>query len=87
LVKGKKLVVKRALSLQVNIRDLEEQWYIFHMKCHIHNKKISIIINSEDCTNMTSTDLVDKFNSLTSKHPIPYKLQWLNDFGEVKVLQ
>jgi hypothetical protein len=25
LVKGKKLVVKRALSLQVNIRDLEEQ--------------------------------------------------------------
>jgi hypothetical protein len=37
------------------------------------------------CTNVTSTTLVEKLNLPTLKHPRPYKLQWLNDCGEVKV--
>ena len=34
---------------------------------------------------MTSTTLVEKLNLPTLKHPRPYKLQQLNDCGEVKV--
>ena len=34
---------------------------------------------------MTSATLVEKLNLPTLKHPRPYKLQWLNDCGEVKV--
>ena len=34
---------------------------------------------------MASTTLVEKLNLPTLKHPRPYKLQWLNDCGEVKV--
>ena len=34
---------------------------------------------------MASTSLVEKLNLTTLKHPSPYKLQWLNNCGEVKV--
>ena len=34
---------------------------------------------------MASTTLVEKLNLPTWKHPRPYKLQWLNDCGVVKV--
>jgi hypothetical protein len=37
------------------------------------------------CTNVASTILVEKLNLPTLKHPKPYKLQWLNDCGEVNV--
>ena len=34
---------------------------------------------------MASTTLVEKLNLPTLKHRRPYKLQWLNNCGEVKV--
>ena len=34
---------------------------------------------------MVSTELIEKLGLTTTKHPKPYKLQWLNDMGEVKV--
>ncbi|GKV18389.1 hypothetical protein SLEP1_g28784 [Rubroshorea leprosula] len=37
------------------------------------------------CTNVASTVLVEKVNLPMTKHPRPYKLQWLNDCGEIKV--
>ena len=44
-----------------------------------------MIIDRGSCTNVTSTTLDENLNLPTLKHPIPYKLQWLNDCGEVKV--
>ena len=35
--------------------------------------------------NVASVLLVDKLGLPTMKHPRPYKLQWLNESGEVKV--
>lgn len=37
------------------------------------------------CTNVASTTLIEKQNLPTLKHSRPCKLQWLNDYGEVKV--
>ncbi|XP_060968516.1 uncharacterized protein LOC133036065 [Cannabis sativa] len=37
------------------------------------------------CTNVASASMVNKLGLTTLKHPCPYKLQWLNDSGEVKV--
>ena len=34
---------------------------------------------------MARTTLVEKLNLPTLKHSRPYKLQWLNDCGEIKV--
>ena len=44
-----------------------------------------MIIDGGSCTNVASTSLVEKLKLKTLKHPRPYKLQWLNDCGEVKV--
>ncbi|XP_052477141.1 uncharacterized protein LOC128032567 [Gossypium raimondii] len=37
------------------------------------------------CTNVASSVMVDRLGLKTTKHPNPYKLQWLNDGGELKV--
>ena len=45
----------------------------------------SMIIDSGSCANVASTLLVEKLNLKTVKHEKPYKLQWLNECGEIKV--
>jgi hypothetical protein len=85
-VEGESLVARRALSAQVKEDDMEQQRKnIFHTRCHINNKVCSMIINGGSCTNVAGTTLVEKLNLPTLKHPRPYKLQWLNDCGEIKV--
>ncbi|XP_059455030.1 uncharacterized protein LOC132185248, partial [Corylus avellana] len=85
-VEGESLVARRALSAQVKEDDMEQQREnIFHTRCHINNKVCSMIIDGGSCTNVASTTLVEKLNLPTLKHSRPYKLQWLNDCGEVKV--
>jgi hypothetical protein len=54
-------------------------------RCHVNNKVCSMIIDGGSCTNVASTILVEKLNLPTLKHSRPYKLQWLNDCGEVRV--
>ena len=55
------------------------------MRCHVQNKVCSVIIDGGSCTNVASTTMVEKLGMPTSKHPRPYKLQWLNDSGEVSM--
>ena len=54
---------------------------IFHIRCHVNNKVCSMIIDGGSCTNV----VVEKLGLPLLKHPRPYKLQWLNECGEVKV--
>ncbi|XP_052173757.1 uncharacterized protein LOC127789046 [Diospyros lotus] len=87
-VEGEALVVRRALNSQVKEDDMEQQREnIFHTRCLIHNKVCSLIIDGGSCTNVASTTLVEKLNLSIIKHSRPYKLQWLNECGEVKVTQ
>ena len=44
-----------------------------------------MIIDGGSCTNVASTTLVEKLKLPLVKHPKSYKLQWLNECGEVKV--
>jgi hypothetical protein len=44
-----------------------------------------MIIDNGSCINVASSILVRKLNLKTSKHVKPYKLQWLNECGEVRV--
>ncbi|KAH9698116.1 hypothetical protein KPL71_023888 [Citrus sinensis] len=79
------LVVRRALSVQVK-EDEAAQWEnIFHTRYYVQDKVCSMIIDGGSCTNVASIIMVEKLGLPTLKHPLPYKLQWLNDSGEVKV--
>ena len=79
------LVARRALSLQAKGVD-EVQWEnIFHTRCYVKDKVCSVIIDGGSCTNVASTIMVEKLGLPMVKHPRPYKLQWLNDSGEIRV--
>ncbi|RDX96732.1 hypothetical protein CR513_20569, partial [Mucuna pruriens] len=86
LVNGDILVTRRTLSIQPKEGgDMEQCEHIFHTRCHINDKVCSMIIDSGSCTNVASTLLVEKLNLPTKKHPNPYRLQWLNDYGDIRV--
>jgi hypothetical protein len=44
-----------------------------------------VIINCGSWVNVTNSTLVRKLNLNTIKHEKPYRLQWLNDYEEIKV--
>ncbi|KAL4368368.1 hypothetical protein GQ457_05G022480 [Hibiscus cannabinus] len=81
---GEVLVVKRSLNTQV-VQSDQQRENIFHTRCRINGKVYFVIIDGGSCTNVASTLMVQKLGLETTKHPHPYKLQWLNDGGELKV--
>lgn len=86
LVKGKTLVIKGTLQVQVKENDIDhERKNVFHTHCYIQNKMCSLPIDNGSCANITNTTLVSKLNLSTIKHHRPYRLQQLNDYGEMKV--
>ncbi|KAF7800459.1 uncharacterized protein G2W53_045101 [Senna tora] len=85
-VEGECLVVRRALNYEIKEHELNEQREnIFHTRCLVNNKVCSLIIDGESVTNVASTTMVEKLNLPIIRHPRPYKLQWLNECGEIKV--
>jgi len=86
LVDEEALVIKRSLNIQIKKDDIEQyRENIFHTRCHINNKVCSMIINNENYVNVMNITLVKKLNMNTIKHEGPYRVQWLNDCGEVRV--
>ena len=84
---GELMVAKRALSVQVSEGEEVQRENIFHTRCRVQGKICSMIIDGGSYTNVASTTMVEKLGLTTRKHPQPYKLQWLNDSGEVKVIK
>ncbi|KAL3574710.1 hypothetical protein D5086_022811 [Populus alba] len=85
-VEGEALVIRHALNKQIKEDYVNQQREnIFHTRCHIQNKVCSMIIDVGSCVNVASDTLVKKLNLSCIKHPKPYRLQWLNECGEVRV--
>ncbi|KAI5650217.1 hypothetical protein M9H77_36222 [Catharanthus roseus] len=82
------LVTIRALSAQTfDDNMIEQRENIFHSKCKVEGRIANLIIDSGSCVNVASAYLVEKLKLPTTKHDKPYKLHWLNDSGEIKVLR
>ncbi|PON47392.1 Zinc finger, CCHC-type [Parasponia andersonii] len=79
------LVARRALSAQVKEDEEVQRENIFYTRCHVQNKVCNMIIDGGSCTNVASTTMVEKLGLPTMDHPRPYKLQWLNYSGELKM--
>jgi hypothetical protein len=85
-VEREALVIRHALNMQIKEDDVDQQREnIFHTRCHIQNMVCSMIIDGGSCANVASHTLVKKLNLSCIKHPRPYRLQWLNECGEVRV--
>ncbi|PKI66068.1 hypothetical protein CRG98_013563 [Punica granatum] len=80
------LVIMRALHVQVREDgDKVQRENIFYTGCHVKDRVCGLIVDGGSCVNVASKLMVDKLGLHTQKHPKPYKLQWLNECGEVKV--
>lgn len=83
---GEVLVIVRSLNTQVLDEDLNiQRENIFHTKCQVEGKIANLIVDCSSCTNVASNDLLENINLPLLKDLKPYKLQWLNDYGEAKV--
>ncbi|XP_010521456.1 PREDICTED: uncharacterized protein LOC104800357 [Tarenaya hassleriana] len=82
---GELLVTRRTLSTLVSMEETTQRENLFHTRCTIKNKVCGLIIDGGSCTNVASAYLVEKLSLQTEKHPQPYKLQWLNNQGEIDV--
>ncbi|KAF7835612.1 Zinc finger, CCHC-type [Senna tora] len=85
-ITGQSLVVLRALHTQIRegSDDLQRE-NIFYTRCHVKDRVCGLIIDGESCVNVASKLMVDKLGLRTLKHPRPYRLQWLNESGDLKV--
>ncbi|XP_068639431.1 uncharacterized protein [Aristolochia californica] len=87
---GEMLALVALLDLNLQAQEEKEEVQrenIFHTRCHMKDKVCSVIIDGGSCTNIASTSMVEKLGLTTLNHPHPYKLQWLNDSGEIKVIK
>ena len=85
-VEGEVVVIRCALNMQIKEYDVDQQREnIFHTRCHIQNNVCSMIINGGSYANVASDTLMKKLNLSCIKHPRPYRLQWLNECGKVRV--
>ena len=85
VVARRMLVNRRALSMQSKEDDNLQRENLFHTRCLVQGKIYSVVIDGGSCTNVVSNLMVEKLDLPTIKHPQLYKLQWLNDSGEVNV--
>jgi len=84
---GGLLMVRRLLGGQSCDLSQSQRENIFHTRCKILDKTCSLIVDGGSCCNCCSTRLVSKLNLTIITHLKPYKLQWLNEQGEMIVNQ
>ncbi|XP_060168973.1 uncharacterized protein LOC132599772 [Lycium barbarum] len=80
------LVVRRNLSTisLENEEDVQRE-NLFHARCRVKGKVCSLIVDGGSCANVASQTLVEQLKLPTLKHSRPYRLQWLNECGELRV--
>ncbi|XP_056854340.1 uncharacterized protein LOC130503799, partial [Raphanus sativus] len=84
-VKGRLLVTRRLLNLQTKADEIEQRENLFYTRCLVQGKVCSLIIDGGSCVNVASETMVKKLGLQVQKHPKPYRLQWLNEQGEMRV--
>ncbi|KAF7802554.1 Transposon Ty3-G Gag-Pol polyprotein [Senna tora] len=77
---------EKALHTQIRegSDDLQRE-NIFYTRCHVKDRVCGLIIDGGSCVNVATKLMVDKLGLHTLKHPRPYRLQWLNESGDLKV--
>ncbi|XP_073353940.1 uncharacterized protein [Aegilops tauschii subsp. strangulata] len=81
---GEALVVCCSLNAQVVEEEKGQRHNLFHTRCLVNSKICRVIVDSGSCNNIASTEMVEKLQLQTKRHPHPYRMQWLNDCGAIK---
>ncbi|XP_027169486.1 uncharacterized protein LOC113769220 [Coffea eugenioides] len=81
------LVARRVLTARVKKDEQLQRENLFYTRCKIGDKVCSLIIDGGSCTNVASLLMVESLELPTTRHPHPYRLQWLSEDGEVRVFK
>ncbi|XP_048552596.1 uncharacterized protein LOC125532671 [Triticum urartu] len=82
---GDCFVSRRVLSVNAAREDKGQRHNIFHTRGTINDRVCRINVDNGSCNNIASSDLVEKLGLKQRRHPSPYKMQWLNDCGTLRV--
>ncbi|XP_071933765.1 uncharacterized protein [Coffea arabica] len=85
--RGSCLVARRVLTARVKEDEQLQRENLFYTRCKVGDKVCSLIIDGGSCTNVASLLMVESLGLPTTRHPNPYRLQWLSEDGEVRVFK
>jgi hypothetical protein len=78
-------ISRRVLSIFAAKEENEQRHNLFHTRGMIKDKVCRIIVDNGSCNNIASQELVERMKLKQCRHPNPYKMQWLNDSGALRV--
>ncbi|CAL1400308.1 unnamed protein product [Linum trigynum] len=77
---------EKSPTVVIKHRESDEQRdNLFHSRCFIDGKLVSLVIDGGSCENIVSLDAVNKLGLKTQRHPQPYQLSWINEHGTINV--
>ena len=78
-------VSRRVLSVAAVKEKNNQRHNLFQTRGTIKDKLCSIIVDKGSCNNIASQELVERMGLKQRRHPSPYKIQWLNECGTLRV--
>jgi hypothetical protein len=83
---GRSLGTHKILLAPEKEVDSSVQWSrLFRTTCTAKERKCKVIVDSGSTDNLISTEMVEKLELKTTKHPSPYKVSWLQKGHRVSV--
>ena len=84
-LEGELMMIRRTLNNQTSVTIETQRENIFHTRCKVLENICSLIVDNGSCCNCCSARMVEKLSLQVVPHPKPYKLQWINEDGELTV--
>jgi hypothetical protein len=83
---GKSLTVHKVLlKPEKEVEDTAQRCRLFRTTCKAKGWKCKVIVDSGSTDNLVATEMVEKLELKTHKHPSPYKVSWLQKGHQVSV--
>jgi transposase InsO family protein len=76
---------KNLLTPEKEVDSSVQRSRLFRTACIAKDKKCKVIIDSGSTDNLVATEMVEKLELTTTKHPSPYKVSWLQKGHRVSV--
>jgi hypothetical protein len=76
---------KILLAPEKEVENSVQRSRLFRTACTAKDRKCKVIIDSGSTDNLVSTEMVEKLELTTTKHPSPYKVSWLQKGHRVSV--
>ena len=83
---GEALVMRKVLLKPIKEEnEPPQQKALFRMVCKVQGKCCKVIIDGGSTDNLVSTKVIEKLNLQKTKHPVPYKVSWLQNGHQLLV--